>query len=185
MSLFKNLSLGCLLGLVTFFFLAPTSVFAQTSKPAESAQGDRDQTLRQLLAEVRELRLAMQRATVTNARFQMLIERLKAQQGQVEVLSRQLGTVRSQLTKLKAARITGLAEMKEIEEKASQASEQEQAAIERVLKESKLVLESKTAEEQQQLEAEADLVMRLQVEQARLNELNSQLDMLINEMKGP
>jgi hypothetical protein len=46
-------------------------------------------------------------------------------------------------------------------------------------------LESKAAEEQQQIEAEADLSMRLQVEQSKLNELNTQLDALMSELKGP
>ena len=66
----KSLTLGCLLVLVIFCYVLPTRVSAQKTKPAESAQGDRDQTLRQLLTEVRELRLALQRAMVSNARFQ-------------------------------------------------------------------------------------------------------------------
>jgi hypothetical protein len=48
-----------------------------------------DQTLRQLLTEVRELRLAVQRATVNNSRFQMFIERNE--------LNRQLEALMSEL----------------------------------------------------------------------------------------
>ena len=103
MSFVKSLSLGCLLCLVTFCCVSPTRTAAQSKKPAESAQGDRDQMLQQLLTEVRELRLAIQRATVNNTRFQMLIERVKQQQGHVEALSRQLEAIRTQLSDMRTA----------------------------------------------------------------------------------
>src|SRR6266699_6407079 len=100
----KYLTIGCLLGLVTLCFVSPTRAQTQTNKPAESGQGDRDQTLQQLLTEVRELRLAVQRATVSNTRFQMLIERVRVQQTHVDSLSRQLENVRSQVAEMKAAK---------------------------------------------------------------------------------
>jgi len=70
-------------------FVAPTRTLAQTDKPGESAKGDGDQTLKQLLTEVRELRLAVQRATIGNTRFQMVIERVRVQQAHVDAVSRQ------------------------------------------------------------------------------------------------
>src|ERR1700730_9666423 len=104
MSIMKGLTLGCVLGLVTICFATYTSIQAQTNKPAESVQGDRDQTLKQLLIEVHELRLAVQRATVSNTRFQMLIERVRVQQAHVDALSRQLENVHSQVAEMKAAK---------------------------------------------------------------------------------
>ena len=80
MSVIKSLGLASLLCLVGFLCFLPTNVSAHSEKPTESAQPDRDQTLRQLLTEVHELRLAVQRATVNNTRFQMLIERVRVQQ---------------------------------------------------------------------------------------------------------
>jgi hypothetical protein len=70
--------------------MAPSRTVAQTSNSTESAQGDRDKTLQQLLTEVRELRLAVQRATVNNTRFQMLIERMRIEQARVDAIGRQL-----------------------------------------------------------------------------------------------
>jgi hypothetical protein len=89
MSFTKSLTLGIVLCLVTFCYVSPTTALAQTNQPSELAQGDHDQTLRQLLTEVRELRLAVQRATVNNSRFQMLIERNE--------LNRQLEALMSEL----------------------------------------------------------------------------------------
>ena len=104
MSLIKSLTLGCAFCLVTFCYVSPTSAQAQSNKAGESVQGDRDQTLKQLLTEVRELRLAVQRATVNNTRFQMLIERVRVQQAHVDALSHQLENVHSQVAEMKAAK---------------------------------------------------------------------------------
>jgi len=100
----KRLTLGCAFGFVTLFFVAPAGTQAQSNKPPESVQGDRDQTLKQLLTEVRELRLAIQRVTVSNTRFQMLIERVRVQQAHVDALSRQLENIHSQVAEMKAAK---------------------------------------------------------------------------------
>ncbi len=86
MSFMKSLILGVVLCLVTFYYVSPTRALGQTNQPTASAQGDHDQTLRQLLTEVRELRLAVERATVKNSRFQMLIERVRVQQSHVKAL---------------------------------------------------------------------------------------------------
>src|SRR6266478_7741035 len=104
MSFVKGLTLAFLLCLVTLCFISPTITLAQSNRPAESAQGDRDQTLKQLLTEVRELRLAVQRATVSNTRFQMLIERVRVQQAHVDALSHQLENLHSQAAEMKAAK---------------------------------------------------------------------------------
>src|SRR3989442_12806401 len=96
MSLIKSLTLGCALCLVTFCCVTATSAQGQSNKSGESTPGDRDQTLRQLLTEVRELRLAVQRATVSNTRFQMLIERVRVQEAHVDALSRQMENIHSQ-----------------------------------------------------------------------------------------
>ncbi len=76
MSFMKNLTLALVLYLVTLCCASPKSAQTQGNKPAESTQGDRDQTLKQLLTEVRELRQAVRRATVVKTRFQMLIGRV-------------------------------------------------------------------------------------------------------------
>jgi chromosome segregation ATPase len=183
MSFIKCFTLGCALGLFTVCFVPCAG--AQVSKPSEPAQGDRDQTLQQLLVEVRELRLALQRTTIINARFQMLIERLKAQQAQVDSINQQLESVRSNLTKLRAAKTQAVAQMKETEERLNNLSGEERTTLEKTTKEVKQWLESKGVEEQQQIQEEVDLTMRLQVAQARLSDLDNQLDALMKELKGP
>src|SRR2546425_683989 len=112
MSFIKCLALGFVLSLFMFCFVSPIKAQAQT-KPAESAQ---DQTLKQLLTEVRELRLAVQRATVSNTRFQMLIERMRVQQTHVDALSRQLESLHSQVAEFKATKPQIEQEIKDAED---------------------------------------------------------------------
>src|SRR6267378_2673048 len=104
MSLMKGLTLGFLLCLVALCFISPSETLAQSNKSAEPVQGDRDQTLKQLLMEVHELRMAVQRATFSNTRFQMLIERVRVEQSHVDALSRQLENVHSQVADMKASK---------------------------------------------------------------------------------
>jgi cell division protein FtsB len=185
MSLIKRFSLGCSLCLVAFICLGRVNALAQGLKPDESAQADHDQTLRQLLTEVRELRLALERATVANTRFQMLIERLKVQQTQVDLLDRQVANIHDQLLKLKGAETDTNGRIKELESQLGESSGEEHAAIEQALKETRRSLQSRVAEESQQLQAEAESTLRLQLEQSKLTDINSQLDLLLKELKGP
>jgi chromosome segregation ATPase len=186
MSLIKSLILGCVLGVVTFCYVPPTRTLAQTGKPAESAQGDHDQTLQQLLTEVRELRLAIQRATVTNTRFQMLIERVRIQQGHADGLSRRLEDLRSQATNMRTEKSQTETRLKIDEELLDRTPDPERhTELESLIKAMKGAL-SRLAQEGEQLrDREAASNMELQTAQARLDELNSQLDALLNELKVP
>src|SRR5256886_4273607 len=80
--------------------LSPTGTFAQTRNAGVTSPDDRDQPLKQLLVEVHELRMAVQRATVSNNRFQMLIERVRVERTHVDSVSRELENVRSQIAEV-------------------------------------------------------------------------------------
>src|SRR5713226_4516100 len=186
MSLAKSLTLGCALCLVTFCYVSPTRVQAQTNKPADSAQGDRDQTLKQLLTEVRELRLAVQRATVSNTRFQMLIERVRVQQAHVDVLSRQLENVHSQVAEMKAAKPQMEQQIKDAEDLLDRTPDPNaHADLESRIKGGKASLSRLAQEDERLRNRETALDTELQAAQAKLNELNGQLDTLMSELKGP
>jgi cell division protein FtsB len=167
------------------FCLWSANASAQTSQDAGPVQADRDQALRQLLTEVRALRLTLERATLTSTRFQMLIERLRTQQTQVDLLNRQLTSVRSELAKWKTGKTETEAYVKELENKVAQTSGEEHSVLEKRLSAAKRYVESKATEQSQLLQSEADLTTRLQLEESKLTELNSQLDLLLKEIKEP
>ena len=186
MSVIKSLGLASLLCLVGFLYLLPTNVSAQSEKPAETAQPDRDQTLRQLLTEVHELRLAVQRATVNNMRFQMLIERVRIQQVHVDSLSRQLENIHSQVAEIKSAKPQMEQQIKDAEDLLDRTPDPNaHADLESRIKQVKANLARLSQEDERLRSRETALDTDLQAAQGKLNELNSQLDSLMVDLKGP
>jgi len=186
MSITRSLGFACLIGLVSFLCLLPTKVLAQTERPAESAQPDRDQTLRQLLTEVHELRLAVQRATANSTLFQMLMERTRVQQEHVDALSRQLENVHSQVADMKAAKPQMEQQIKDVEDLLDRTADPTaHADLESRIKGGKANLARLTQDDERLRGREAALDTELQAAQAKLNELNSQLDALISDLKRP
>ena len=186
MSLIKSLILGCALCLVTFCYVSPTSAQAQSNMTAESTQGDRDQTLKQLLVEVHELRIAVQRATVSNNRFQMLIERVKVQQTHVDSASRELESVRSQLAEVRATKPRLEQQVKDAEDGLDRMTDPNvHAELESRIKAMKGNLARIAPEEERLRNRESTLDNELQAAQSKLNELNGQLDALMSELKVP
>ena len=186
MTLVKSSSLAIVLSLVTFCFISPIRAPGQSNKPPESVQGDRDQTLQQLLHEIRELRLAVQRATVNNTRFQMLIERVRVQQGRVDALGRQLESVHSQVAEMRAAKPQMEQQIKDAEDLLDRTAEPNaHADLESRIKAEKGNLARLTQDEERLRNREANIDTDLQATQAKLNELNGQLDALMSELKSP
>ena len=186
MSRSKTLVFGCTLCVLMFCYGSPGMTQAQTNQPTDSAQGNYDKTLQQLLAEVRELRLAVQKATVSHTRFQMLIERLRVQQGSVDAASRQLDNLRSQLADMRSAKPQMEQQIKDTEELLERTTDPNgRLDIESRIKSMKAKLTRFAPEEERLRNREVTLESELQNLQAKLNELNSQLDALFNEMKTP
>lgn len=184
MSITRNLTIGCVLSVIAFCFISPTRAFSQT-KPAV-APADQDQTLQKLLDEVHELRLAVQRATANSTRFQMLIERTRLQQARVDTLTRQLEDIHSQAVDMKSARPQLEQQIKDAEEQLDRTSEPNaHADLDSRIKATKANLTRMAQEEERLRNREAALDGQLQTEQMKLNELNTQLDVLMNELKGP
>ena len=186
MSFMKSLTLAFVLCLVTFCCASPTSAQAQSNKPAESTQGDRDQTLKQLLTEVRELRLTVQRATVSSTRFQMLIERVRVQQSHVDALSRQLENIHSQVADMKGAKPQIEQQIKDAEDLLDRTPDPNaHAELDSRIKGGKANLARLAQEDERLRNRETAVDTELQAAQAKLNELNGQLDALMSELKVP
>jgi len=186
MSITKNLIIGCVISLLAFCFISPPMASSQTRTAGAPAQADQDQTLQKLLNEVHELRLAIQRATANSTRFQMLIERTRLQQARVDSLTRQLENIRSQAADMKSAKPQLEQQIKDGEDQLDRTPEPNaHADLDSRIKAAKANLNRMTQEEERLRNREAILDGQLQTEQLKLNELNSQLDVLMNELKSP
>ena len=174
-------------GLVLVSPFYANRAMAQANKPAESAQiGDIDKTLRQMLTEVRELRIAVQRATATQTRFQMLVERLRIQQTHVDAVNRRLDDLRSQIAAMRAEKPLMEQQVKDAEDLLERITDPNgRVDLESRIKSMKASFARFGPEEERLRNREVGLESELQMAQVKLNELNSQLDALLNEMKTP
>jgi hypothetical protein len=156
------------------------------SPSADILPGGERQTLRALLDEVHQLRLALQRANLTSTRAQLAFERMRLQRARLDTLLREVESVRSQLLSLREALAQTTDRIKETVEQIVQTPEAAlRARLERQLTLSKQVLHSQTRREEQFRERETQLAAQVQIEQAKLGELEEQLGNLERELSAP
>jgi DNA repair exonuclease SbcCD ATPase subunit len=165
-----------------FFFvlLACAFVLPHTVKSQTVARPTSEQSLQELVAEVRQLRATLQRMNAAIYKGQVMLERLKLQQDQVARVSRELTQVREQGNELRAeqARIKGLVKgvQEGIESGIKHPSE---------LASLKGEIEQLSEREQRLAEREARLENELEMERAKLSELNDQLNALVEIEVAP
>jgi chromosome segregation ATPase len=144
------------------------------------------QTLQTLLAEVRQLRLAIERSNQIGPRIQIAVERLKLQQEQVARIARQLGDLRRDLDKSRTEQGKAQQRIQALDSQATQAADPVQRKdMEEASRELKLEAEQAEKSLQQTLVREGELASQLQAEQGKLAELNDHLDQIERALKLP
>ena len=168
-----KLSLVCMLLLLVSFFAAPQDAVAQT----KAAQQTSEQSLQELVREVRQLRTTLQRINSAMYKGQVMIERLKLQQEQVARLSHEIGQVREELSELRGHQ-SRFKEALTNAEAAVEAGTRKREELQDV----KMQLESFKEREERLVAREARLSNELELERARLNDLNDRLNALELEL---
>lgn len=172
------------LGVASAACILLTGLLAQNEKPVPPAPpGDSDTVLRQLLTEVRHLRLAIQRSTLLGTRFQVAIERLRIQQAHVDGLGRELADLRGSISGQESELARMVERRKSAEEEMAQAMRPERAEMENNVRLLKAASTSFEREIQENRAREADLAVRVQSGQVRLDELERDLERLMKELQ--
>jgi len=173
----------CLLALAVLGLTSLTASKAFTESAAQPAQSE--QTMQALLSEAHQLRLAIQRANLNTYHAQITVERMKLQQQRVDRLSDQLNDIRHQLADTRKALSQKSTELRTVEMTNAQETNAAQRAEREVsIKAYKFEIEELNQKEQQQQGYETQLIAQLQIEQAKLNELNERLDTLQRELEA-
>lgn len=159
-----KLSLVCFLFL---FFLTPENAVAQanTSRPTS------EQSLEELVREVRQLRATLQRMNSAMYKGQVMLERLKLQQDQVARITRELSEARENLSEIRAHQ-TRLNELMIRTEASVEKGEKDPSELAQIKDELNIHKER----EQRLATREVRLATDLEMERARLNELNDRLN---------
>lgn len=156
----------------------PNAASAQATNPVSGARPTQEQSLQDLVNEVRQLRTMLQRVTITNYKTNIVVERLKFQQEMVTRLSRELNDVRESLADIR----TGIARMKEQVSRFQPGVDSgvrngdELAAL-------KLEIEAGSQREARLAMRETQVMSDLSTERMRLADLNEQLTKLELELR--
>ena len=162
-----------LLFVVALCVLASSSVVAQTTVVSE-------QKFEELISEVRQLRIEVQRLNASAQRVQLLLERSRSQQEIVSRLTQRLSDARDELGGIRG-RQTKMTELLENAEKRKEAGLQGEAELKAISAE----LGELKQREQRLSERELQLSSELQAESANLNDLKTRLDKLEQEIATP
>lgn len=162
--------------LIAILVSAPQS-YAQSEASPKSAQPNQEQVMRELLSEVRQLRLDVRRIAGNAYRAQTMIERLRLQQGQVNRLTLELSKVRGQISDLKTARVALKEEVAAVQRKydVGVLPSSEMNAL-------KARIEGLDQREPDLTTRESQLAGELSVEQANLEKLSTRLDEIEREL---
>ena len=150
-------------------FLTPASSLAQTKTS--------EQSLQELVTEVRQLRAALQRMNATVYKGQVMLERFKLQQEQVVRIERELRDTRDNLGDLRGEAIKIKALLGGVNDgvEAGTVNASDRVSLRAEMK--------KLSEREQRARMrESQLAHELQIAHTKLNELNHKLNLLEGEM---
>ena len=133
-----------------------------------------EQSLQELVTEVRQLRATLQRMNAAVYKGQVLLERLKLQQEQVTRISRELAEVREGIYNVRTERSRIKEHIKRLEE-AVESGVQDRSAVAAANDE----LEQLIQREERLIAREARFALDLESERAVLNDLNNKLNALV------
>lgn len=169
-----KLSLVCLFILIIAF--TPEKAMAQSAQ-SNAARPTSEQSLEELVREVRQLRATLQRLNAATYKSNVLLERLKLQQDQVGQMSRELYNTRDEIGEIRAQQARLKEALRQIEAGIELGTKHpaELAAL-------KGELEMLSEREQRALARETRLANDLELERAKLNDVNDRLNALELEM---
>ena len=149
--------------------LTASPVAAQTAPP---------DPIRELLAEVKALRTALERAATIGPRIQLLVARVQIQEQRIAELSRRADSLRSELRSIDQE--IGAAEFQEkmFNDKDSPISPEDRDAMAQMLKQFAGNAERLEKRKQELILEEQMVTQQITVDQGRWNDFNNQLDQL-------
>jgi len=170
----KNIwALFCIIG---FYLFAPQQSYAQSGATSALNKSNQEQIVQEILSEVRQLRVEVQRLKASAFQTQVVIERLRLQQEQVARLTREIGEVREKISETKSRQVKMNAVFEEAE-KQMEAGMIPQSELKKISGE----IEELKQREQRLTEQESQLSVELDAERVKLITLNRRLDELGQE----
>jgi hypothetical protein len=185
MSQAKTISVVFLLFLALFAFTSFGSSQTTSNRAMQTTQTDNARTMQALLDEVRQLRLAIQRSTLSAHNAQVIIEQTRSQQQQIDSLTERLRQTRDRIADVKLGQIDLQADLKRSEGRLRRNNMQSEPVEDEAQEIIKTRLGFLAQEEARMREVESQLGAQLPIEQAKLAELKARLDDMQKELEIP
>jgi hypothetical protein len=166
------------------FLVTPGAALGQVTSSV-STRSEEEKVLKAMLEEIRQLRLEMQRANAVSQQLLITLERTRIEQIRVDTLGRSLQTVQRHLIEATETESRIAVELKESEERMAGADSDAKMILESQTKEMKAQLSTLRRQQEEIRSRERQLNAEWQTAQARLNELNAQLDSMIRQVQTP
>ena len=165
------------LSVAALVLLTPHNTLAQSNAAPNAAASKPDQVLQELLSEVHQLRLVLQRNSANAYRGQVMVERLRLQQEMVNRITDELNSIKSQLSDAVRSEESGRGEIDEAVKRQDKGvlSEAQVADVKARAEFCKLRAQSLR-------ERETVVSTKLEIERANLADLNKRLDALELEL---
>ena len=142
------------------------------------AQAPAPDLVRELLTEVRALRIAMERAATTGARIQLLVARVQLQEQRIAELSRRGTAIRDQISSLDSTLSSTASEIRRMESALDSGLITDRSQVERQVELMKPDLARGEKRRQDLLNEESLLAQQMAADQGRWTDVNNQLDEL-------
>ena len=154
--------------------------------PVTMAQAPPDSTIQALLAEVRLLRLTLEKSTLVVPRINLALQRVQTQQDSVQRAAQHLDGLRERLAAAAGHQAENASRLKALESELGREQDPvRRANLENELKHLKMLNDQLQQEELQLRAREVELAGRSRSEQAKLDELTEKLGALEHMLDGP
>lgn len=165
------------------FLLCVISPVQASAQEPPNGQNDA-QLLREILAELKQLRSTIARTNVNQIRFQATFDQYKSQQNRVDSMNRELDSIKTQLT-VNPYRANSEDMIKATEERMEQTTDPRMRQnFERQIQSIKRNLEAQDQREKRTKERQTTLEMQIPIEQSKLDQLNVELESIKQDINS-
>ncbi len=165
-------------------FLLSSESLAQEAAKTQNGQSS-EQILKEILSEMKQLRLVIAKTNVSQLRFQITFDQYKAQQIRVNSINREMESIKNQLTGITTIRSKDEEMIKTSEERLQQTTDlQQRQNLERQIQQIKRNLETRNQHEKRFKERQTTLEMQIPGEQVKLDQLNAEIEQIKQDLNS-
>ncbi len=168
--------------IISFLFLVCFLLSSETSaqEVAKTQNGQsNEQILREILLEIKQLRLVIGKTNVNQLRFQITFDQYKAQQSRVDSMKREMESIKNQLAASNQFRSNNEEMIRTSEERLQQTTDiRQRQNLERQIQQIKRNSEMQDQREKRIKERQTTLEMQIPVEQVKLDQLNGEMEQI-------